>query len=64
MRIEKVWLVPTNAPLIGFGGTKVYLIGAITLPVTVGDYSQHITKDEDVTFLIIDCLSAYNAILG
>ena len=62
MRIEKERLVPTNAPLIGFRGTKVYPIGEIILLVTVGDYSQQITKD--VTFLVIDCSSAYNAILG
>ena len=62
MRIEKEWLISTNAPLIGFGGMKVYPIGAITLPMIFGDYSQQITKD--VTFLIVDCLSAYNAILG
>ena len=38
MRIEKERLVPTNAPFVGFKGTKVYPIGAITLPVMVGDY--------------------------
>ena len=37
-------------------------LGAITLPVTVGDYLQQITKD--ATFLVVDCSSAYNAILG
>ena len=62
MRIKKEWLVLTNAPLVGFGGTKVYPIGAITLPLTVGDYPQKITKD--VTFLVIDYSSAYNTILG
>ena len=30
--------------------------------MTVGDYPQQITKD--VTFLVVDCLSAYNVILG
>ena len=40
----------------------MYPIGVITLPVTVGDYPQHITKD--VTFLTVNCSSAYNAILG
>ena len=37
-------------------------LGAITLFVVVGDYPQQITKD--VTFLVVDCSSAYNAILG
>ena len=62
MRIEKERLIPTNAPLIGFGGTKVYSIGVVTLPITVVDYPQQITKE--VTFLIVDYSSAYNAILG
>ena len=62
MRIEKERLIPTNAPLVRFGGTRVYPLGAVTLPVTVGDYPQQITKD--VTFLVVDCLSVYNAILG
>ncbi|XP_050248540.1 uncharacterized protein LOC126695767 [Quercus robur] len=62
MRIEKERLILTNAPLVGFRGTKVYPIKAITLHVTVGDYPQQITKD--VTFLVINYSSTYNAILG
>ena len=62
MRIERERLVPTNKPLVGFGGMRVYPLGAVTLPVTVGDYPQQITKD--FTFLVIDCPSTYNAILG
>ena len=55
-------MIPTNAPLVGFGGTRVLPLGAITLSVTVGDYPQQITRD--VTFLVVDCSSAYNGILG
>ena len=62
MRINRDHLIPTNAPLVGFGGTKVYPLGAVKLPITIGDYSQQITKD--VTFLVVDCSSAYNAIIG
>ena len=51
-----------NAPLVGFGGTRVFPLGAVTLSVTVGDYPQQITKD--ITFLVVDCLFAYNGILG
>ena len=40
----------------------MFPLGAVTLLVTVGDYPQQITKD--VTFLVVDCSSAYNAILG
>ena len=38
MRIDRERLVPTNAPLVGFRGTKVYPLGAVTLPITIGDY--------------------------
>ena len=54
--------MPANALLVGFGGTRVYPLGAVTLSVMVDDYPQQITKD--VAFLIVDCSFAYNAILG
>ena len=60
--IDRAQLIPTNAPLVGFGGTRVFLLGAVTLSVMVGDYSQQITKD--VTFLVVNCSSAYFGILG
>ena len=62
MRIDRERLTPTNALLVGFGGTKVFLLGVITLSVTAGDYPQQITRE--VTFLVVDCSSTYNAIFG
>ena len=62
MRIDRERLVPTKAPLIRFGGTKVYPLSVITLPVTIGDYPQQIIRD--ITFLVVDCSSTYNAIIG
>ena len=38
MRINKELLHPVNVPLIGFGGTKVLLVGTISLLVVVGSY--------------------------
>ncbi|XP_065615885.1 uncharacterized protein LOC111986047 [Quercus suber] len=38
MMIDRERLIPTNAPLVGFGGTRVFLLGAVTLLVTVCDY--------------------------
>ena len=61
MGIDRVRLIPTNAPLGGFEGTRVFPLGVVTLSVTVSDYLQQITKD--VTFLVVDCSSTYNAIL-
>ena len=62
MRIKRERLVLTNAPLVGFKGMRVYPLSVVTLPVMVGDYPQQILKD--VSFLVVDCSSAYNAILG
>ena len=62
MWINKEHLVPTNAPLVGFGGTKVCPLGTFILLVIVRDYPQQITKN--VTFLVVDCSSAYNTIIG
>ena len=56
MGIDRARLILTNAPLVGFEGTRVLPIGVISLSVTVGDYPQQITKD--VTFLVVDCSSA------
>ena len=62
MGINRARLTPANAPLVGFGGTRVLPLEAITLSVTVGDYPQQIIQD--VTFLVVDCSSAYNGIIG
>ena len=62
MKIDRERLVLINALLIGFGGIRVFPLDAVTLSVTIGDYPQQITKD--VTFLVVNYLSAYNAILG
>ena len=40
---------------------RVFPTSAVTLSITMGDYPQQITKE--VTFLVVDCSSAYNAIL-
>ena len=62
MGIGRERLIPTNTPLVDFGRMRVLPLGAITLSVVVGDYPQQIAKD--VTFLVVNCSSAYNAILG
>ena len=62
MRIGREQLVLVNALLVGFGGMRVFPIGAVTLTVMVVDYPQQITKE--VIFLVVDCSFAYNAILG
>ena len=62
MRLGRDLLCLVCSPLIGFGGMKVQHVGTITLPVVVGSYLQQITKE--VNFLVVDCSSSYNAIIG
>ncbi|XP_065636727.1 uncharacterized protein LOC136070561 [Quercus suber] len=62
MRLGRDLLRPTSSPLVGFGGMKVQPVGSISLPVTVGAYPQQVTKE--VNFLVVDCSSSYNAIIG
>ena len=62
IRVNKKHFLPSDTPLVGFGGTKVFHIGTITLPVTIGTYPQQLTKE--VNFLVIDFSSTYNAIIG
>ena len=38
MRIDKEWLLPLDTPLVGFGCTKVFLVGTVTLLVTIDTY--------------------------
>lgn len=47
---------------MGFIGYRVTSLGSIDLPVTIGEYPKQTTKL--ITFLIVDCPSAYNVILG
>ena len=56
VRIDREQSIMVNAPLVGFRGMRVFLIGAVTLSVMVGDYPQQIAKE--VTFLVVDCSSA------
>ena len=62
VRINKELLRLVNVPLIGFGGIKVLPSGTISLPIVVGSYPRQINKE--VNFLVVDCSSSYNAIIG
>ena len=62
MRLRRDQLRPVNSPLVRFRGMKVQPVDTITLPVVVRAYPQQITKE--VNFLVVDCLSSYNAIIG
>ena len=40
MGIGRERLIQTNTSLVGFGGTRVLPLGAVTLSIMVGDYPQ------------------------
>jgi hypothetical protein len=62
MRLDKDKLHPMDAPLVGFTGDKVCPVGIMTLPITVGTHPKTVSKT--VNFLVVNCPSAYNAIIG
>uniref|UniRef100_A0A2N9HST9 RNA-directed DNA polymerase n=1 Tax=Fagus sylvatica TaxID=28930 RepID=A0A2N9HST9_FAGSY len=62
MRLDKDKLRPMDAPLVGFTGDKVCPVGIVTLPITVGTHPKTVSKTVD--FLVVNCPSAYNAIIG
>ncbi|XP_023908356.1 uncharacterized protein LOC112020038 [Quercus suber] len=62
MKVRRDQLCPVHSLLMGFRRMKVQPVGTVTLPVVVGTYPQQVTKY--VSFLVVDCSSSYNAIIG
>ena len=62
MRLGRDQLHPVNSPLVGLGGMKMQPVGTIMLTMVVGAYPQQIIKE--VNFLVVDCSSSYNVIIG
>ena len=62
MNLGRDQLRLVHSPLVGFGGMKVQSVGTITLPEVVGAHPQQVTRN--VNFLVVDCSSSYNAIIG
>lgn len=62
LRLDPKRLRPFKSPLVSFSGDRIYLKGIISLLVTTGTHPAQVTKQVD--FLIIDCPSSYNVILG
>ena len=60
--INRNQLRPVSTLLYGFAGTPVMPAGSIDLPITIGTSPCQITLM--VTFLIVQCPSTYNAIIG
>ena len=55
-------LKPYDHELFRFDGRPVWSCGVIKLPLQLGDSNNYVTKD--VEFIVVDCFSPYNVILG
>ena len=62
MKLDKKRIRSFTSPLISFTGARIVPRGIVTLSVIAGTYPAQVTKEID--FLIIDCPSTYNIILG
>jgi hypothetical protein len=62
MGVPQEKVVPVPCHLLGFAGEKVVPLSSIDLPVRAGTYPRQ--KVIMVKFLIVDRVSAYNAIIG
>ena len=62
LKLDPKRLRPFDSPLISFSGDRVYPKGIMTLTIIVGTYPRQLTHQLD--FLVVDCLSSYNVIIG
>ena len=62
MKLDKKRIRPFTSPLVNFTGDRIVPRGIVTLIVIAGTYPAQVTKEVD--FLIVDCPSTYNIILG
>ena len=62
LKLDEKRLRPFESPLVSFSGDRVYPKSIITLTVTVGTHPRQLTHQLD--FLVVDCPSSYNVIIG
>ena len=62
LKLDPRRLHPFDSPFVSFSGDRVYPKGIVTLTVTVGTYPVQLTRQLD--FLVVDCPSSYNVIIG
>ena len=62
LRLDPKRLCPFESPLVSFSGDRVYPRGIVTLTVTMGTQPRQLNCQLD--FLVVDCPSSYNVIIG
>ncbi|GAV86643.1 hypothetical protein CFOL_v3_30070 [Cephalotus follicularis] len=62
LRIPVDQLKPVKTPLVGFAGETIHPLGSINLSVVAGTTPRQ--TEVQMTFLVVDTTSPYNAIVG
>ncbi|XP_072087192.1 uncharacterized protein [Arachis hypogaea] len=62
MKLSTNILQPSVGDLVGFSGERVPVIGSVWLQTTLGE--QPLSKTHHIQYLVVDCFSPYNLILG
>ena len=62
LRLDPKRLRSFNSPLVSFSEDKIYTKGIVTLSVIAGTHPVQVTIQVD--FLVVDCPSSHNFILG
>ncbi|XP_016192778.1 uncharacterized protein LOC107633688 [Arachis ipaensis] len=62
MKLSTNILQPYSGDLVGFSGERVPVLGSAWLQTTLGE--QPLSRTQDIQYLIVDCFSPYNLILG
>ena len=62
MKLNKERLLPFISPLVSFTGNRVIPKGVVKLTIIADTYPTQVFKEID--FLMVDCPSTYNVILG
>ncbi|XP_057758240.1 uncharacterized protein LOC130978505 [Arachis stenosperma] len=62
MQLNKKVLQPSSGKLVGFLGERVPVTGYVWVKTTLGEPPH--SKTLDIQYLIVDCFSPYNIILG
>ena len=62
LKLDPKRLRPFESPFVSFNGDRIYPRSIVTLTVTVGAQPRQLTYQLD--FLVVDCPSSYNVIIG
>ncbi|XP_072074385.1 uncharacterized protein [Arachis hypogaea] len=62
MKLNNKVLQPSSDKLVGFFGERIPVTGYVWVRTTLGEYPH--SRTLDIQYLIVDCFSPYNIILG